>query len=232
MSSALKYITILGERCSGTTFVEYAIMTNFGLEYYTIYRKHFFGHDLVEFNTEKMAETLLICVVRDPVDWIDSFFKRHHHVTQHNFKNIFNFLNNEFHSIYELPPRNGQEIMEDRHIITKERYRNIFELRKTKNHYMMHEVPKHVPHYLLLRYEDLRDNYDETLDRIAQQFNLARIENPYKKIIKYKGTYTAEYAKKPILISERNQQVVMKMVDIEQEKQLGYLKENSRQTLS
>ena len=221
--STLKYITILGERCSGTTFVEHAIMMNFGLEYYTTYRKHFIGHDIDEFKTEKMAETLLICVVRNPIDWIDSFFKRHHHVTHHNFKKIFNFLNNEFYSIYELPPKIGHEIMEDRHMITKERYRNIFELRKTKIEYMINEVPKHVPHFLLLRYEDLRDNYDETLDRIAQQFHLDRIENPYKKIIKYKGTYTAEYAKKPILISEQNQQFIMKMIDIEQEKQLGYL---------
>jgi hypothetical protein len=219
----IKYITILGERCAGTTFVEYALMWNFGLKYYATCRKHFFGHDTSEFSQEKMAETLLICVVRHPMEWVDSFLKRHHHVPQHNFKKIYNFLNNEFYSIYELAPRIGEEIMEDRHIITKERYRNIFELRKTKLDYMINEVPKLVPNYLFLRYEDLRDNYENTLNYIATRFSLNRIENPYKKIPKYKGTYTAEYAKKPILLSQQDQQNVLDGIDEEQEKAIGYL---------
>lgn len=219
----IKYVSILGERCSGTTFVHYALMWNFGLTYYTTYRKHFFGHTINELQEDKMAETLLISVVRHPLDWVDSFFKRHHHVPRHNFQKIYNFINNEFYSIYELAPRIGQEIMEDRHIITKERYRNIFELRKTKIDYMMNEIPKLVPNHLILRYEDLRDDFDNTLDKIAAQFKLTRIENPYKRIPKYKGTYNAEYAKKPIMLSETEQQTILENIDQEQEKKLGYL---------
>ena len=41
----IKYLTVLGERCSGTTYVEYAIKWNLGLENYVTCGKHFFGHD-------------------------------------------------------------------------------------------------------------------------------------------------------------------------------------------
>lgn len=206
MQNQIKYVSILGERCSGTTFVQHAITQNFGLEYNMMYRKHFFGHDDTEFRQEKMAETLVIYVVRDLVDWIDSFFKRHHHVPPHNFKTIFNFLNNEFYSIYEFAAKIGEEITEDRHIITKERYRNIFEMRKVKHQYVMDTVSQLVPHFIVVRYEDLRDNYTATLDHISERFCLNRkASNPYAPIIKYKGTYTAVYAKKLILLSERDQ---------------------------
>ena len=218
----IKYLTVLGERCSGTTFVEYAIQWNLGLKYYTTCGKHFFGHDNSAFNTEKMKDTLVVCVVRNPIDWIDSFFKRLHHVPPHNKSSIYNFLHNEFYSIHEHDPLKGQEKMEDRHMITKERYKNIFELRKTKQDFMLREVPKLVPYYIILRYEDMRDDFDNTLDRIREQFQLDRIENPYKQITQYKGTYTACYFKKPILIGPREQDVIKKSVDTEQEALLGY----------
>ena len=221
-NNPIKYVTVLGERCSGTTFVEYAIQWNLGLKYYVTCGKHFFGHDNSIFNTDLMKETLVICVVRNPIDWIDSFFKRLHHVPPHNKRSIYNFLHNEFYSIHEHDPLKGQEKMEDRHIITKERYRNIFELRKTKQDFMLREVPQLVPHCIIIRYEDMRDDFDRTLDHIRERFNLQRLHNPYKQITQYKGTYTACYFKKPILIGLREQETILKSVDVEQEALLGY----------
>ena len=78
------------------------------------------------------------------------------------------FLFNEFYSVNE----HSNEIMEDRHFLTKERYKNIFELRKVKNNYLIKEMPTLVKNYLLIRYEDLRDNYDVVLKFIQKKFNL------------------------------------------------------------
>jgi thioredoxin-related protein len=76
---------------------------------------------------------------------------------------------------------------------------------------------------MILRYEDLRDKYEETLDKIANEFNLVKKHDKYIQITKYKGTYTAEYYKKPILLSEDIQEYIKQNIDLHQEKQLGYL---------
>ena len=213
----LKYFTILGERCSGTTFIEYAIKWNFKLEYYRIFDKHFFGDDNSVFNTEMMKQTLVIYVTRDPVEWIDSLFKRLHHVAPQNKRSIYNFLNNEFYSIHELGPLKWQELMEDRNIITIERYHNIFELRKVKNNFIMETLPTLVENVQVIRYENMRENYELTLERLCSRYNLQRLCDNYKTIPKYKGTYLAEYFKKPILINERTQEYIKNNIDKEQE---------------
>ena len=75
----IKYFTIYGERCSGTNFLMQSITENFNIEYTTKYCwKHFFGHYKFE-NNEEEDETLFIGIIREPISWIDSFFKKKHH---------------------------------------------------------------------------------------------------------------------------------------------------------
>jgi hypothetical protein len=227
----LKYFTVLGERCSGTHFVQYAIHFNFCIDFFKGSR-HFFGHgdDHNEVTPQKThnfydpEETLYVCVVRDPVEWVDSFYKQPHHVPHANKRNPMTFMTNEFHSIHEEGAEKNEEIMEDRHIETKQRYKDIFELRRVKNNYMMNELPRLVPYTTLIRYEDMRDRYDETLNRLATVYSLKRrFTDRYVKTIKYKGTYNAMYFRKPVLLDSEEQDYVRKHVDREQEDQLGYV---------
>jgi hypothetical protein len=109
--------------------------------------------------------------------------------------------------------------MEDRNIISKTRYRNIFELRQVKNEYLIG-----LKNVFLLRYEDLRDNYDTTLDKIGQHFHLTRKNNNFVKITKYKGTYDSEYSLKDIKLNPETIEYIKSRVDILQENNLGYLK--------
>ena len=156
----IKYFTIYGERCSGTNFLKSAVEENFDLEFTNKYTwKHFFGHYKFEKNIEE-DETLFIGIVRNPIEWIDSFYKKLHHIPNDNKKNIYTFLFNIFYSIYD----DKTEIMEDRHLKTNNRYKNIFELRNIKNDYLLNEMKLNVKNYLLIRYEDLRDNYDIVLN--------------------------------------------------------------------
>jgi hypothetical protein len=74
-----------------------------------------------------------------------------------------------------------------------------------------------------LRYEDLRDHFEESLEKIKQQFDLIQRNDQYVKIPKYKGTFLADYYKKPILLKEEIQEEIKQRVDKEQENQLGYL---------
>ena len=217
---------MLAERNSGTHFLQFALLFNFDIKY-SQHTRHFFGHDdSKDFPEDSLDTMIYFCVVREPIEWIDSLFKRLHHIPPENKANIDAFLNNEWYSIYEKDEIKGTEIMEDRHIITKERYKNIFEMRKTKNEYIMNEVKKKVKHYYFVRYEDLLNDYDNTLNKIGAKFRLKRRNGktgPFDKVPKYKGTYNALYAKKPILLEEKVQQYILSMLDTEQENRLGYL---------
>lgn len=237
---SIRYFTILGERCSGTHFVQHALLTNFHIQYIKG-EKHFFGNrefrNTLDVSTEQLSlhekhmfeidkipadELLTICLVREPVEWIDSFFKRKHHVPPENKEPIEQFLSCVFYSVYEEPPKKHAEIMEDRNWKTKERYTNIFELRRTKCEYLLDHIPKISKHYLFLRYEDLRDNYENTLENIQNQFQLWKKNDTYTQIHKYKGTFNALYEKKPILLEEQIREYIWENVDREQEATMGY----------
>ena len=216
----IENFTILGERCSGTHFLQYALSRNFKINYISG-QKHFFG-----FSEPSNSDNLLtICLIRNPIDWIDSFFKRKHHVPPHNKSKIEDFIFNEFYSIYETQEdikNKGYEIMEDRNYITGERYQNIFELRKMKNDYFLNIINKKAKNVYILKYEDLRDDYINTLNNLKNKFNLIPYKEEYEKIAKYKGTFNDLYELKPILISDEIKNIIKEKIDIEQEKLLGY----------
>jgi len=74
----MKKCTIYGERCSGTSYLENLIKINFDCQlHFDFCWKHFFG-----FNDEQLKhseDTLFICIVRNPIDWINSLYKPQHH---------------------------------------------------------------------------------------------------------------------------------------------------------
>jgi hypothetical protein len=215
---------LLSERCAGSHFVQYAMLENFYIDYLSSHhnKRHFFGHEDDTYTQEEIDTTLFICVVRDPIEWVDSYFKRLHHVPPINRKNSDCFVKNEWYSIYDHGEQNGKEIMEDRNIITKKRHKNILELRKAKHDYFLNTAQQRFKYVYLLKYEDLRDNFESALEKMKHQFDLQQRGYEYRKIIKYKGTYNQLYAKKPILLSPEIQKYIRDNVDKEQEAELGY----------
>jgi len=127
----MREFTILGERCSGTNFLQKAMETNFLVKYKTtrIGWKHFFGHFLP--SDDEKENVVFIGVVRDPVAWIDSFFRQPHHVPSVLQSSVVEFMSQPFWSEYD----NGVRIAEDRPFDggQENHWRNIFELRTRKN---------------------------------------------------------------------------------------------------
>ena len=69
--------TIYGERCSGTNYLENLINENFDVKLTWEYGfKHWFGFN----NLSNSDDTLFICIVRNPVDWVNSFYRTPHHL--------------------------------------------------------------------------------------------------------------------------------------------------------
>jgi len=216
--------TIFGERCSGTNFLENAMEQNFKLTKTWEYGwKHFFGHK----EYTNCDDTLFIGLVRHPIDWLCSFKANPHHLASHMRSNWNNFLLSECWSYNDII-RNGKteaenEIMEDHHIHTKERYKNIFEMRQVKTQYLLNEMPSKVKNFILIKYEDLRDDYNGILDKIRAKFNLVRKSKQYIRINDYKGLKTMKFTKKIYKVEKVNLDIIKKNIDINVENALGYI---------
>ena len=235
----IKKVIIYGERCSGTNFLENAILENFNVEIsWEQGSKHFFCFN--DYNKRNFDDTLYIGIIRHPIYWINSFSKELHHVPEINRKNLKNFLFNKFYSVndeIEVVPKlqtvlfNNKPkkvyryttMSEDLNYVTNKMYKNIFELRKLKNHYLMNIMPTKVKNYILINYENLLNNYEETLELIKNKFNLIQKYTIYKKIKNYKKSDTYNFVQqRQITLSPFLINIIWKNLDVSQELKLGY----------
>ena len=167
--------TIFGERNSGTNYLENIISLNFDINVTWKYGwKHFFGNNNELLNNSD--NTLFICIVRDPIDWINSFYRDMHHyplknINMNDTDKINFFLNNEFWSIDDSNDNLdiSKELMLDRNIYSGDRYKNIFELRYIKLNYLLEYLPYKVKNYIFIRYEDLYNDFNNTMNRIKDK---------------------------------------------------------------
>jgi len=238
---SIKKFIIYGERCSGTNFLENSILENFDIEIsWEQGSKHFFCFN--NYDKRNFDDTLYIGIVRNPVYWINSFSKELHHVPEINRKNLKNFLFNEFYSVNDeietssklqtflfnnKPQKNYKYTImtQDLNYITNKKYKNIFELRKIKNDYLMNIMPNKVKNYILINYENLLNNYDETLEFIKNKFNLKQKHSTFKKIRRYKKSDSYNFVKqREITLNQNVIDVIWKNLDIVQETKLGYNK--------
>lgn len=153
-------VTIFGERCSGTNYLEQLLVSNFDVEIIWSYGwKHFFGFD----NLSNSDDVLFIGIIRNLTDWVNSLYREKHNLPSDLTENIDTFLSNTFYSV----EYNGtEEIMYDRNLYTKERYKNIFELRYIKNKFLIETMPKSVKNFILITYDELVDNFVDSMNKI------------------------------------------------------------------
>lgn len=132
--------------------------------------KHFFGFQEEALRSNNYNDTLFICIIRHPVDWINSLSRTSWHLPWTITENLDTFLSSEIYSVSDRPflkpSPSGKEIATDRNIYTNNRYKNIFELRHTKIKWMVEDLPKKVKHCILIRYEDLLTDFNNTMVKI------------------------------------------------------------------
>lgn len=170
MPNNITKFTIYGERCSGTNYLENIFLMNFDIELKWEYgHKHFFGFS----DLSGSDNTLFLSIVRNPFDWYNSFFVHPHHIKKELTDSVPNFLYKELHSYKVDNDNNYIEIENDRNMYTGLPWNNIVELRNIKLKYMIETLPTAVRHNVLVRYEDLLDNFDTVLCDIKEKYNLA-----------------------------------------------------------
>lgn len=177
----IEKFVLYGERHCGTKFLQES------LECYNVSHTGYFGgkHWMGFANPEKIqftTHTMFICIIRDPYQWLAAFMNNAHHVPKHNRK-WTTFLTNEWYSINH----NQTEIFHDRNFATNHRYKNIFEMRNTKNIYMFYDLPKLCKNYVFLTYENLLTNHIHIMNIIQNKFNLVQtkeLPKPREPIIR------------------------------------------------
>jgi hypothetical protein len=242
MSNQIKKFVILGERCSGTNFLEEVIKTNFDLDYtYEYGNKHFFCFN--NYDKNKTDDILFIGIIRNPIYWLNSFSKELYHIPEINRKSLKNFLFNEFYSVEDEVPLNNSSLVnngvfllnnkpythkykinnQDLNYTTGNKYKNIFEMRKLKNDYLINIMPTKVKNYLLINYEDLLYNFEKTLLHTKTKFDLIQTKEKFENVKKYKKSETYDFVIQRLVSFPEN---VIKMIwtnlDVKQEASLGY----------
>lgn len=229
--------SILGERCTGTNFLEEAMLNNFNVTYTAKYgNKHFFCFNQYENDKQLTNNILFIGIIRNPIYWLNSFSKEQYHIPEINKMNLSTFLFNEFYSVedenkntnynYVLNnyKNNNKLNCKDLNYVTGKKYKNIFEMRKLKNDYLMNIMPQKVNNYILINYEDLLYNYNETLLKIKERFLLSQKSDSFIKIKKYKKSESYNFVQqREISFPPPIIHLLWKNLDIKQEKNLGYI---------
>lgn len=207
--------TIFGERSSGVDFLEKSVSDNFDLDLTWGYGdKHFFG-----FNKYNNSDnTLFIGIVRNAEDWMNDFFQDPLYLPEELTKNQQSFLNNSWWSVNQHKVgRNNRklEMKTDRTMKGGRRYINIFGMRNSKNKYLL-GMKKRVKNFIIIKYEDLLNDYDNVLKNLQTSFNLHKNDKDNAKFI---NNYKHPDKKDFVL----NRQFIKQKLDLDTERLIGYI---------
>lgn len=189
----MKQFTILGERNSGTNYVQALISKNFTMVYdrETFGLKHFFGHQIPD--EEILNKTLTVGLVRECTDWLNSMYRNPWHLERRSRKTPEDFLYGPVHSHHYIGAK--EEIMQDRNISNPdEPYTSLFDLRYEKIQFLKQLELDH-SNVVLCRYEYIRDNHLEFLKDLRERFDLTPSKDYPSNIFYYKDQSGVRYNK-------------------------------------
>lgn len=193
---ALERLKVCGERCSGTNYVMYLLHKNFptlaptGLREFG--HKHYLwwlgteisqkklqklGYTLDDITLSNAANCLFVVVVRDPYDWLRSFYLKPYDVHKSVCKKDFHhFVTSRWKLTSRYPEDSGKyNIIDNRNPQTQKPFENVLQLRKAKiQNYL--QLGARVDNFLFVRYEDVRDNPQGFVDFVATYFSMTKTD--------------------------------------------------------
>jgi hypothetical protein len=156
----IKNFTIVGERHSGTNWLEKTIKLRFEIPITWEYGfKHWLNFPPV--NIARSEHTLFFCITRNIYNWINSFYLEPHHINGSLKHSLKNFVSKKW-------SRTQREL----DYITNKPYNNIFHLRKSKIEYCYYFLPFFVDNIIYIKYEDLQNNMDKLIYFLSSIYNI------------------------------------------------------------
>lgn len=205
----IQLFTIFGDKCSGTNFLEEAMLANFSLHTTADFgHKHYFPYAIPK--NDRADRTLFLGIVRDPYKWLFSYYSNPFEIPREN-----RLLSRFLFAPYTSKLWNHTE-----------RYASIFEARVIKTRFLLQTMPSLVKHYYFVKYEDLRDNYNTILTAIETKFHLRRRFPMFQPIRYYKKNKNVTFQINTKTFDAGTLQAIAKRLDKQLEMSLGYLSES------
>lgn len=167
--------TIFGERHSGTNWLEKIIYCRLNLPLVNNWGNNTSKHFIRYLDWSKLTNahnTLFICITRNIYDWIGGFYKLPHHVDANICGSRHQFITSTWLS--------GDQ---DYNFITNKPYHDIFDMRKSKFIFYYEYLSMLVDNLLILKYEDLLINPENTITFISDQYHLKTTTKNYSSFI-------------------------------------------------
>jgi hypothetical protein len=219
----IKRYTILGERCSGTNWLEKLINDNFECQIdWTFGWKHWFAYKGYDDVVIQNKDVIFLGIVRNPIDYFMSFYTIPHHQPIERTKNIETFLLSQFYSVWDTVK--SEEIQFDRKF-DGTRYKNIFEMRSLKCKYLYDTMPLLSSKYYFIRYEDLKSDPVDILKKIKQKFNLTVKNKEYfieKRYVHRDQIFANRVCRENYKVDNDVKNIIKLNLEIEIENRMGY----------
>lgn len=223
MKNKVKSIKIIGERCSGTNYLELLLMRNFdNIEMCKRYgSKHQMRKKLLI--KKILKKDLFIIIHRNPYDWIRSMHKEPHHAPELLYMGFSKFIRNEWKTFdFSDWISINKNQLENSKIL--EQFENIMQLRNDKLYYFLN-LPIKEENIIHIRYEDLKNQKNQTLESIEKKFDLIR-KSDFQDITTYKKT-NKKYSKSHYnSISKKDLAFINMNINWDQESILNYSPDN------
>jgi len=227
----ITHLCILGERVSGTCFVQSLISSNTKLKVDTSYgHKHFF-QDIDKICNEDTSGVLFVFITRDIISWLSSMKNTPYHAELpiRNCKDFSKFIRMEWSCVYdntsgvsELEKIYGTEMMNERDPYSGERFKNIIAMRTAKVDHCM-AIGKMVENFVHVRYEDVRDDPDTFIAQISDKFKI--VPNlKFCPVTSMRGKGKVQYVPKSYPpVSKEDEKFIWENIDPCTEKSIGYM---------
>ncbi len=222
---------ILGERVSGTSFANALIIQNItGLKPTVEFGHKHFYQDMNKIRRSDTSKTLFVCVVREPVKWLQSMCKTTFHADTpiRNCQDMTKFLRMEWKCIYDETSgtsqntkQYGSEMMMERDPDTKKRFENVMKMRTSKIKHWF-QIKSCVEHFVVVNLEDLQKDPEVFTRSICEAYSL-RHSSKFNPIKTVRGKGKVEY--KPSLypcLSSGDESYIISQLDLDVESELGY----------
>ena len=244
ISPKIETIKILGERCSGTNFISALIERNLvfkdNLTDLGIYgHKHFiwwigsgiedrtissmkgngYYFDPKNFFFQNSEKNLFIIIIRNPYDWIRSWYLQPHHIDPSKKTSFVKFFSTPY-KFYKSYDSDDVAYLEDYHPELKRGFENLFELRKYK--YLNYEkLFTIVDNVCFVNYEQVLLNPEDFITFLAQTYSLEKKEN-FEEITTYKGSGKPFKPKLYFRVTTLDFKRINNLIDWDVEKRFGY----------
>ncbi len=238
----LSQLKVCGERNSGTCFLKVLMERNFPElnVHHVCSRKFGYKHFLWWFDTHldrrklqrlqyspeaatlaNSNNCLFIVIIRNPYDWLRSFYLMPHHVSpKMKEKGFFHFISAEWHL------KDDFEAIDGYNPYTKRPFSNLLELRgyKIKNYLRLGDL---VRNYCFVRYEDLANDPEGFVNFVADFYRLKK-PSKFIPVDTHRGYAKKPYKKKKYFeLDEKTMDFINQSLDWGAESRVGYFAQDT-----